>query len=108
MKVKRPPFSLDTSEPGVFRLMGELSVYGISDLWPVFHEHLPTEGRWVIDCRAVTLIDTAGISVLISALRYAHQQHLQFTIQGLPEEARTLMQVHGVLSLFDQNMFRSN
>ena len=63
-------------------------------------QFLPT---LIIDLSELSYIDCSGIATLIEALRIAHQHHTKLQLRGVRDGPRHLLEVTGLLRLFDTN-----
>ena len=54
-----------------------------------------------IDLAAATYIDCAGIATLVEALKIAHTRKIAFQLRGLRDGPRHLLEVTGLLGLFE-------
>jgi anti-anti-sigma factor len=54
-----------------------------------------------IDLAAATYIDCAGIATLVEALKIAHTRKTAFQMSGLRDGPRHLLEVTGLLGLFE-------
>jgi anti-sigma B factor antagonist len=57
----------------------------------------------IIDLSDLAYIDCSGIATLIEALRIAHQRNSELQLRGLHDGPRHLLEVTGLLRLFDNN-----
>ena len=57
----------------------------------------------IIDLSPLSYIDCSGITTLIEALRIARHRHTNLQLQGLRDAPRHLLEVTGLLHLFDAN-----
>ena len=57
----------------------------------------------IIDVSELNYIDCSGIATLIEALRIAHQRQTKLQLRGLRDGPRHLLEVTGLLGLFDTN-----
>ena len=57
----------------------------------------------IIDLSELSYIDCSGIATLIEALRIAHLRHTKLQLRGLRDGPRHLLEVTGLLHLFDTN-----
>jgi anti-anti-sigma factor len=55
----------------------------------------------IIDLSELSYIDCSGIATLIEALRIAHQRHTKLQLRGVHDGPRHLLEVTGLLGLFD-------
>jgi len=55
----------------------------------------------IIDLSDLAYIDCSGIATLIEALRIAHQRKSELQLRGLHDGPRHLLEVTGLLRLFD-------
>jgi len=55
----------------------------------------------IIDFSDLAYIDCSGIATLIEALRIAHQRNSELQLRGLHDGPRHLLEVTGLLRLFD-------
>lgn len=95
----------DSGGGAVIRLSGRVSV----DSSPELRDRLlATLGRpklpaLTIDMSDLTYIDCSGIATLIEALRIAGQHHTKLQLRGVRDGPRHLLEVTGLLHLFDTN-----
>jgi anti-anti-sigma factor len=57
----------------------------------------------IIDLSQLSYIDCSGIATLIEALRIARQRHTKMQLRGVRDGPRHLLEVTGLLGLFDTN-----
>jgi len=57
----------------------------------------------IVDLSELSYIDCSGIGTLIEALRIARQHHTKLQLRGLRDGPRHLLEVTGLLHLFDTN-----
>jgi len=57
----------------------------------------------IVDLSELSYIDCSGIATLVEALRIAHQRYTKFQLRGLRDGPRHLLEVTGLLHLFDTN-----
>ena len=57
----------------------------------------------IVDLSELSYIDCSGIGTLIEALRIARQHHTKLQLRGLRDGPRHLLEVTGLLRLFDTN-----
>ena len=57
----------------------------------------------IVDLSELSYIDCSGIATLIEALRIARQHHTKLQLRGLRDGPRHLLEVTGLLHLFDTN-----
>jgi anti-anti-sigma factor len=58
-----------------------------------------------VDLAGVPYIETSGIATLIEALRIARHHHIKFSLQGLNSPVLRLLEVTGVLALFETSSY---
>jgi anti-sigma B factor antagonist len=58
-----------------------------------------------VDLAGVPYIETSGIATLIEALRIARHHHIKFSLQGLNSPVLRLLEVTGVLALFEASSY---
>ena len=63
----------------------------------------PSLPTLMIDMSKLTYIDCSGIATLIEALRIARQHHTKLQLRGVHDGPRHLLEVTGLLHLFDTN-----
>lgn len=96
--------SVSDSEGGALvSLSGRVSVDSSPDLRDRL---LATLGRpllptLTVDMSELTYIDCSGIATLIEALRIAHKRKTALQLRGLHDGPRHLLEVTGLLHLFD-------
>ena len=57
----------------------------------------------IVDLSELSYIDCSGIATLVEALRIAHQRHTNLELRGVRDGPRHLLEVTGLLRLFDTN-----
>jgi len=57
----------------------------------------------IVDLSALSYIDCSGIATLVEALRIARQSDTKLQLRGLRDGPRHLLEVTGLLRLFDTN-----
>jgi len=57
----------------------------------------------IVDLSELSYIDCSGIATLIEALRIARQQRTKLQLRGVRDGPRHLLEVTGLLHLFDTN-----
>ena len=63
----------------------------------------PSPPTLIVDLSDLSYIDCSGIGTLIEALRIARQHHTKLQLRGLRDGPRHLLEVTGLLRLFDKN-----
>ena len=63
----------------------------------------PAPPPLTVDLSELRYIDCSGIATLLEALRIAHQHHTKLELQGVRDAPRHLLEVTGLLRLFDTN-----
>ena len=63
----------------------------------------PSLPTLTIDMSKLTYIDCSGIATLVEALRIAHKRKTVWQLRGLHDGPRHLLEVTGLLHLFDTN-----
>jgi anti-sigma B factor antagonist len=86
-------------------LGGRVTIDSSPDLRKQLHALLdqPCPPALIIDLSELSYIDCSGIGTLIEALRIARQRHSNLELQGLRDRPRHLLEVTGLLRLFDTN-----
>jgi anti-sigma B factor antagonist len=77
---------------------GELDLASAGVLSETLERELSEDGRVLLDLSAVTFIDSTGLAAIVNAARGANGQ-LELSVDLRPQ-ARRLMELTGVLSLF--------
>ena len=95
----------DSKEGALVCLSGRVSVDSSPELR---NQLLATLGRpslptLTIDMSKLTYIDCSGIATLIEALRIARQRQTKLQLRGVRDGPRHLLEVTGLLHLFDTN-----
>ena len=57
----------------------------------------------IVDLSELSYIDCSGIATLVEALRFARQSDTKLQLRGLRDGPRHLLEVTGLLHLFDTN-----
>lgn len=60
-----------------------------------------SQSTLIIDLSELSYIDCSGIATLVEALRIAHQRHTKLQLRGVRDGPRHLLEVTGLLHLFD-------
>ena len=63
----------------------------------------PSPPTLIVDLAELSYIDCSGIGTLIEALRMARQRHTNLELRGLHDGPRHLLEVTGLLHLFETN-----
>jgi len=98
--------SVTDSEGGALvRLSGRVSVDSSPDLRERLHAVLKRQSllALTIDLSELTYIDCSGLATLIEALRIARRRKTQLHLRGLHDRPRYLLEVTGLLRLFETN-----
>lgn len=88
----------------VVRLTGRVDVDSspdVRDRLRILLSQDPLPETIIVDFAGVSYIETSGIATLIEALRIARHHQINFRLQGLSGAALRLIQVTGVLALFE-------
>jgi anti-sigma B factor antagonist len=86
---------------GGFRLSGDIdlaSAPAMLEQLVAFAENGVEDGRLVIDCSALTFIDSTGLSVLEAASKKTGKQ---IVLVALPEHCRRVFEVTGLDEVFE-------
>jgi anti-sigma B factor antagonist len=86
------------------RLSGRVDVDSSPDLRDRLRTLLSEESlpeTIIVDLASVSYIETSGVATLIEALRIARHHQTNFRLQGLSGAVLRLVQVTGVLALFE-------
>jgi len=60
----------------------------------------PTSGTWSIDLSQNQNLDSAGIALLLAAIRHAQAYNIQLTIVHWSDDAQLLIQAQGLNGIF--------
>ncbi len=63
-------------------------------------QQAPTQGEWTFDLSQLTHIDSAFLALLLAILRLSQARNLQLKLNALPDNAKSLLAVYGILELF--------
>ena len=105
-KTRDLSINVSDSEGGaVLYLSGRISVHSSPDLREQLHAVLkrPSLPALTIDLADLTYIDCSGLATLIEALRIAHSRKTPLQLRGLRDRPRYLLEVTGLLRLFETN-----
>ena len=93
----------DNEAETVVRLQGRVTVDSSPDLRARLLELLkrPCPSTIAIEMSDLTYLDFSGIATLIEALRNARRRNIKLQLRGLHDGPRHLLEVAGLLSLFD-------
>ena len=89
----------------VISLSGRVTIDSSPGLRKQLHALLSQQSppTLIVDLSELSYIDCSGIATLVEALRIAHQRHTKFQLRGLRDGPRHLLEVTGLLHLFDTN-----
>ena len=79
---------------------GELTMRPIEASYARWIKTRPKQGEWVIDCKSVSRIDSAGLAFLLDCIAYSTSKKLSLRMLHLPRDAFKLMKAQGVDGLF--------
>jgi anti-anti-sigma factor len=85
---------------GVVALVGELTFITVDALDDLLRAHLPRHPDLVLDVRAVTVCDSAGLSALLGTARRADLLDGGVTLVGVRPSLARVLRLTGVGSLF--------
>ena len=85
---------------GVVSLVGELTFVTVDAFDDLLRAHLPQHPDLVLDVRAVTVCDSAGLSALLGTARRADLLEGGVTLLGVRPPLARLLRLTGVGSLF--------
>ena len=85
---------------GTWRLTDSLTMTSVSDIYKAQHATWPTSGSWHIDLAQVNKIDSAGIALLLAAIRHCHAHQVTLTIVHWCEDAKLLIEAQGLNDIF--------
>ena len=98
--------SVTDSEAGaLIRLSGRVSVDSSPDVRERLHALLKRQSlpKLTIDLAELTYLDCSGVATLIEALRIARSRKTRLQLRGLRDRPRHLLEVTGLLRLFETN-----
>ena len=86
-------------------LGGRVTIDSSPDLRKQLHALLsqPSPPTLIVDLSELSYIDCSGVATLIEALRIARQHHTNLHLRGLRDGPLHLLEVTGLLHLFDTN-----
>jgi len=86
-------------------LAGRVTIDSSPDLRKQLHALLNQQPppTLIIDLSELSYIDCSGIGTLVEALRIARQRHTNLELRGLHDGPRHLLEVTGLLHLFETN-----
>jgi len=89
----------------VISLSGRVTIDSSPGLRKQLHALLSQQSppTLIVDLSELSYIDCSGIATLIEALRIARQHHTKLQLRGLRDGPRHLLEVTGLLHLFDTN-----
>lgn len=96
---------VETKDGALVSLSGRVDI----DSSPAFRDRLLAliesrrAKRVSVNLFAITQIDSSGIATLIEALKIAHANQTELTLQGLHDDLLRLFEFTGILSLFNGN-----
>ncbi len=94
-----------SGETTTVQLSGELDIATVPQLRPVATEELDrAECRTlVLDLNELSFLDSTGIGCWVEIRGYAGQRGKQVTIRDVPPSVRRVLEIGGLLALFDPN-----
>jgi anti-anti-sigma factor len=96
--------SEQNGEETVAKLAGSITIDSSPELRRVLLQTLkaPVCRRFTLDCSDLAYIDSAGLAVLLEALRSAKQLGKSLQLSGLRERPRYLLESTGLLRFFHE------
>jgi anti-anti-sigma factor len=87
----------------IVQLSGELDIATVPDLRPVATEELDRDGCAVLvfDLSELTFLDSTGIGCWVEIRSYATALGKQVTIRNVPPAVRRVLEIGGLLGLFE-------
>ena len=100
----------DNEAETVLRLQGRVTVDSSPDLRERLLELLnrPRPSTIAIEMSELTYLDFSGIATLIEALRMARRRNINLQLRGLHDGPHHLLEVAGLLRLFDTDGQKNN
>jgi anti-anti-sigma factor len=87
---------------GAFRLVGDIDLASAPQMLEQLVRHAEADdaadGRLIIDCSALTFIDSTGLSALDAA---AKKTGKQLVLVALPDQCRRVFEITGLDETFD-------
>lgn len=62
-------------------------------------QQAPNAGTWDLDLTKVEVIDSAFLALLLAVLRVCNHKKLHLQLHGLGDNAKSLLEVYGILGL---------
>ena len=90
-------------QDNVWHLEGAATLFELSRTKDSFNNR-PAAGEWLIDCKNLTQIDTAGIALLLDFIRYSKHARVKIKIKSLPKAVKPLMEAQGVLAIINEHV----
>ena len=94
-----PASAVLQEDNAVLALAGELSFETAPDLLDSQRDLFNRRDQLIIDCKAVTRSDSAGLALLVEWLRQAKRYHCQLMFRNLPGQILDIARVSGVEEL---------
>lgn len=88
-------------------LHGVLDYTSVTGLWKERQQLFKSE-HLIIDLRALTRIDSAGLALLISVAELARQRHIACQLIGVTRQLRSLIEVYNLLPIVTPYLEQSN
>ncbi len=95
-------FNIPTRGPWVFPSV--LTHREVAAIPITFWQKCPSQGQWQIDLSAVKEIDSAFLALLLAIWRKAAVNGLNLKIKGLNANAKSLLEVYGMSTLFEKHI----
>ena len=93
-------FQIERSD-ATWQLIGDATLFELSKARNELSLNRPESGNWVVDCKALTQIDTAGLAFLLDCIRFGKQNELSLKIKNLPKAVKPLMEAQGISGVFE-------
>ena len=86
--------------PTVVWAIGEVDMAVARQLGAEIEGHLVPGSTVALDCTAITFMDSAGLRVLVRALRLAEEVEAEFVLTSVPEPVAKVLKLSGLAGLF--------
>ncbi len=95
-----------TGEQEMWALSGELTIFSLShrNLANQWIKLFPTQGKWCIDGKNLSTIDTGGLAFLIECLKHAKKNKLGLRFSLPSSGVENLIEAQGVSELIESNV----
>lgn len=98
-----PPVRLETTSPGCYRLVGQLTFATVPSLVDALNGGAHPGRRVEVDLSGITLSDSAGTALLVEWVKQTRLQGLKLTYLNTPGQIQAIAKVTGLETFLSIN-----